>query len=187
MVDRIVTNQRSRRFAYKFACLTLAALAAFDGYRLWYAEYLNHAIANGSIAAYQGNLPAEAVFAQAYFTGQKQDHERSLALYKRLESTASTDLAMRAKYNRGNDYLRQAQALREAGGEQISLPLVEQAKEAYRGVLRMDSTYWDAKYNLERALRLVPEPDDLAEADLPAPQQAERAVTTMRGESLGLP
>jgi mxaK protein len=45
---------------------------------------------------------------------------------------------------------------------------------------------WDAKFNLELALRLAPDPDP---DDTGAPQvlTGERAVTTMRAFTLGLP
>jgi mxaK protein len=104
-----------------------------------------------------------------------------------VEAEAPSALSLAAKYNRGNLYLQQALALERDGTEHLRLPLVELAKDAYRAVLRRDSTHWDAKYNLERALRLAPEADELAAEELPAPRQAERAVTTMQGRSLGLP
>ena len=63
--------------------------------------------------------------------------------------------------------------------------LIELAKDTYRAVLRAEPSAWDAKYNLERALRLVPDPDDSDDEDLPPPQQSERALTTMRGFTLG--
>ena len=54
-------------------------------------------------------------------------------------------------------------------------------------MLRDDPQHWDARYNLERAQRLLPDPDD-DEPEPPAPQRnAERAATTMRGYSPGLP
>jgi mxaK protein len=35
--------------------------------------------------------------------------------------------------------------------------MLEQAKERYRELLRIDAGDWDARYNLERALWLAPE------------------------------
>lgn len=60
-----------------------------------------------------------------------------------------------ALFDLANMYLRQgagdgAEALR-------SLPLVEQAKAHYRALLRVAPDDWDARYNLERALRVAPE------------------------------
>jgi mxaK protein len=67
------------------------------------------------------------------------------------------------------------------------LPLIELAKEQYRELLRRDPQHWDARYNLERAQRLQPDPTDSAFDPTAAPQERERAATTMRAQTLGLP
>lgn len=61
-------------------------------------------------------------------------------------------------------------SLREAAGDDArgplrSLPLLETAKARYRDLLRDDPADWDARYNLERALRLAPESPDEADTD----------------------
>jgi hypothetical protein len=53
-----------------------------------------------------------------------------------------------------------------------ALALIELAKEGYREVLRQESDDWAARYNLERAQRLVPDPDDAD--DRAARPQAQR-------------
>jgi mxaK protein len=58
--------------------------------------------------------------------------------------------------------------LREGAGETAStvrsLPMIEQAKARYRALLRVAPDDWDARYNLERALRLVPETQEAMDA-----------------------
>lgn len=171
----------------RWMALGLLALIAVDGYQLWRAEKVNAQIADGSILASKVALPPEAIFAQAYLQAQKGSHDDAIALYKRVESSASRALMLAAKYNRGNRYLTQALELDDEAAKQLGLPLAEMAKYTYRAVLRAEPSAWDAKYNLERALRLVPDPDDSDDDDLPPPQQSERALTTMRGFTLGLP
>ena len=173
--------------SFCWLALGLIGLALIDGYRWWQAEHLNNAIKDGSIITSQGALPPQALFAQAYFQAQKGDRERAIALYKRVETSPDAALARVATYNRGNSYLMRAMELTGGDNPHLGLPLAELAKDAYRVLLRTDPGYWDAKYNLERALRLVPDPDDSDDADLPPPQQSERAPTTMRGFTLGLP
>lgn len=165
----------------------LLALIAVDGYRLWRAEQVNAAIADGSILTSKVALTPEAVFAQAYLQSQQGHQDEAIALYKRVEGSSSDALRLASKYNRGNRYLMQAMELDDEAAKQLGLPLVEMAKDTYRAVLRAEPSAWDAKYNLERALRLVPDPDDSDDEDLPPPQQSERALTTMRGFTLGLP
>lgn len=167
--------------------LILLGLIAYDGYRWWQTERLNTAIVDGSIIAATTALPPQGIFAQAYFHAKKGDHERSIALYKQVEESSDAVMARAAKYNRANGYLAKAMELPSDDNQNLSLPLAELAKDNYRSLLRIEPGYWDAKYNLERALRLVPDPDDSEDAELPPPQQSERAPTTMRGFTLGLP
>ena len=54
-------------------------------------------------------------------------------------------------------------------------------------MLRDDPDHWPARYNLERAQRLVPDPDPADGDPAEPPKSAERAATTMRGYSPGLP
>jgi mxaK protein len=65
--------------------------------------------------------------------------------------------------------------------------MIELAKEGYREILRANPADWAARYNLERAQRLVPDPDELDEAPPELNRSAERAATTMRAFSPGLP
>lgn len=171
----------------RWSAIALVALLALDGYRWWQAAHINAAITDGSIINVKGPLPAEALFAQAYYQAQKSNRESATALYKQVETVAQNKLKNAARYNRANSYLQRAMELDADGNKQLGMPLVEMAKDAYRIVLRSEPATWDAKYNLERALRLVPDPDDSDDTDLPPPQQSERALTTMRGFTLGLP
>jgi mxaK protein len=41
--------------------------------------------------------------------------------------------------------------------------MLETAKARYRELLRLEPGNWDARYNLERALRLAPEAQDTAD------------------------
>jgi len=60
-----------------------------------------------------------------------------------------------ARFHLGNAYLREA--LRGDIDPRRRRPLAELAKERYRELLRIAPDHWDARYNLERALRLAPE------------------------------
>jgi mxaK protein len=128
--------------------------------------------------------PLEVRVAQALALAQAGQDEPALARYRSLYDDPA--LGLLARYNAANVLLRRAMALREAGNTDQAYPLTELAKEGYRQVLRREPSHRPARYNLERALRLNPELDaeDLASV---APEKAERAVTTMRSTSQGLP
>ena len=123
-------------------------------------------------------------FAEASALAAAGQDEAALARYRSLYDDPTLGLA--ARYNAANLLLRQGMALREGPQPGSALPLIELAKEGYRQVLRQEPGHASARYNLERAQRLIPEQDeeDLAGA---APENAERAATTMRGVSQGLP
>jgi mxaK protein len=167
--------------------LTLGASAAVDGWRWFDAARTNRAIVDGSIADQELPRAPQAILAQAYFLAARSEDERALNLYKRVQEENGA-LARAALYNTGNIHLRHAIMLKKTRGEAALGALItptELAKQAYRDVLRSDPLDWDARFNLERALRLLPDPED--EPAGGTPNRAERAATTMRAVTLGLP
>ena len=164
----------------------LLSLTFYDGYHWLHTAALNGAIADGSIAAREDDLPPEAVFARAYWQGRAGRSDSALGGYGEAARQGAGPVEQAALYNAGNIYLRQALELLEQGRQELARPLMELAKANYRDALRADPTYWDAKYNLERALRLAPERGDEDGAG-PPPVPGERAPTTMRGFTLGYP
>lgn len=167
--------------------LLLAVCAAIDGGRWLAAARINRAIADGSIVDQEPHQEPLAAFAQAYYLAARGDDDRALDLYKRVQEEDNA-LARMALYNAGNVHLRQALMLHKRRGDAALGALitpVELAKQSYRDVLRADPRDWDARFNLERALRLLPDPED--ESANPTPEKSERAATTMRSTPLGLP
>jgi mxaK protein len=164
----------------------LAALAAYDGWRLQRLKALNDSVAAGRPPpAALGDGP-ELRFAHAWVQAASGSADSALNAYGALQSGGG-EIARRARYNAANLLIRQALALRERTQPGQALALVELAKEHYRDVLREDPDDWLARYNLERAQRLVPDPDETEEAPPESRRNAERAATTMRGYSPGMP
>jgi mxaK protein len=98
-----------------------------------------------------------------------------------------SNLQTTLRYNLGNMYLQQAVEQLEANNINAAQPLVALAKQAYRQALSLNSHYWDAKYNLEMAMRLLPEMDRIDmkddESNAPPPQ----LWATIPGFPRGLP
>lgn len=163
----------------------LAVAAAADAWR-WKGKAADNAsIAAGVATRPDASARRELRFAHASGLAQRQQHEAAIDAYRLLQG--DDPLGQAARYNAANHLLLQALVLRESPLPGQALPLIELAKSGYREVLRVDPQQWDARYNLERAQRLQPDPDDEpAEASGP-PENAERAATTMRGVSRGLP
>jgi mxaK protein len=177
-----------RRLKALLGVLALLALAAgVEGWRLLQAREWNAQIADGRIVTALGRLPGEARFAQAWHLARAGELQRALALYQEIATAEDSPLAVAARYNIGNLFLAEALRARRDGDEHAALPYLELAKQAYRDTLRAEPDRYEARYNLERALRLMPESGGPDEGGAPAPSPAERAVTTMKGFTLGLP
>jgi mxaK protein len=169
--------------------LVLTALAAaLDGALLWRTTQRNDAIAAGRVVAERGGTPPaepELRFALAAAQAASGADEAALNAYTALHG--DTPLGQAARYNSANALLRQAIKVQAGPQPGQAIPLVELAKETLREILRHDPQHWEARYNLERAQRLLPEADE--EDLLPdgPSRSAERAATTMRAYSPGLP
>ena len=180
----LIPTRRTTR-AVLVALALLLALAAVEGLRLWRHERLNALIEAGHMPPETSAALPETRFALAYAQAASGAEENALNRYRPLQG--ESPLGQAARYNSANLLLRQAFKLREGEHPGQAVPLIELAKETYREVLRHDPGHWPARYNLERAQRLLPDPEDVDGGPVELPSQAERSATTMRGYSPRLP
>ena len=131
-----------------------------------------------------GTAPALR-FAQAHALAAQGQSDAALRRYAPL--LADPLLGPPARFNTANLLLRQGQALQQGTQAGQALALIELAKEHYRSLLRTDPAFWPARYNLERAQRLVADADGVDEPPAAPAPPAERSATTMRAYSPGLP
>jgi mxaK protein len=178
-------NPQRRTRAVLGLLAVIAVVAAIDGALTWRQHQWNESIVSGPLPSEGKDLPPQVRFAQAHAQAGSGADEAALHLYRSLED--DSPLGRAARYNSANLLMRQA-VLVQAGAEPgKAIALIELAKEIYRDVLRVDPQQWDARYNLERAQRLLPDPDEMDTAPPENRRDAERAATTMRGHSPGLP
>ena len=191
-MDTVLTARRRRSWRIAAALLALAALAGLDLYRLSAIARWNERIAAiesaaaNAPAALEPNAPMEARFALARAAAQQGEVTRAVALYRDV-AQARPDLSGAALFDAANALLREADRLVASSDRLAARPLLELAKATYREALRHQAGRWDARYNLERALRAAPEDGSADDAPLPMPADSERAATTMRAFTLGLP
>ena len=192
----LATPQRTRAVFWLLAALALAA--AVDATLLWRTQQRNALIVAAATLPSAGpgasapamawkapDAPLELRFADAAAQAASGADEAALNAYSALQS--DTPLGQAARYNSANALLRQAALVRAGPQPGQAIPLIELAKENLRAVLRIDPGHWDARYNLERAQRLLPDPDDADFTPEGPARGAERAATTMRAYSPGLP
>jgi mxaK protein len=152
------------------------------------ATIWNERIKNNQLTGIpESSMPPEALMAHAAALDAQGDFEGALSAYKRIEEQTGNPYAKDAAYNASTIYLKRAIGAGGPAADPQTIPLVELAKEGYRSLLRNDPEDWDARYNLDRALRLLPEEDQDENEGGNPPIGAERAPTTMRGFTLGLP
>lgn len=165
--------------------LVLAGALAYDGLHWWSAARIGTRIRSGVIFPDAAKLPPQVAFAQGYDLAARGETLRALTRYQQA-ADAGGRLGVAALYNIGNLHVRQAIAAGDAGEKAQSLALFELAKQSYREALALDPGYWDAKYNLERTLRLAP---DAAPAPPTPGQQAlhQKKEVVVRDMPLGPP
>jgi mxaK protein len=176
-------RRRAVHLLFGAAATACAVFAACEGVRLREALRVNAAIAAAEMTR-SSSIP-EAQFARAAALAKRGDFEGALKEYKALSHGRREDIATAALYNAGNLQLRHAlKEGREAAV--LALPLIELAKQSYRGVLRRDPQSWDARYNLERALWLAPEPDEVLTESVQRTGE-NRVMSTLQNTRADLP
>ncbi|SAL32667.1 hypothetical protein AWB64_03027 [Caballeronia sordidicola] len=140
--------------AFGVIALGCAVVAVYDALQLKHAADIAQAVANPQ----SQNVDAPEVrLARAMVLSKSQAYADAQKLYDALiQDENSGRVANDALFDLGNMYVRQATGEGSAGPVR-SLPLLEQAKQRYRQLLRVSPDDWDARYNLERVLWLAPE------------------------------
>lgn len=178
---------RARTRAVLGLLLVAAGALLVDGAALWRAQRLNASLAapGEAASAPAAEAPPELRFAQAHELARSGALDAALNRYRALQSAPRLGAA--ARFNSANLLVRQGMALRAGTQPGQAIAPLELAKEYYRDVLRDDPGQWDARYNLERTQRLLPDAEDADTVSPDAVNGRERAATTMRGYSPGLP
>lgn len=122
----------------------------------WLAELAGgHDIDAGRLAT----AAPEVRLARALYLHGHKRYDEALDTLNQVWTRGDAPLQALARYAGGNIFLERAMAELEAGRMDQAMPLLALAKQAYRAALQIDSGFWEAKYNLETASRLLPDFD----------------------------
>jgi mxaK protein len=129
----------------------------------------------------------EVRLARALYYQRQHRYDEALATLSLIMNQGDAKLQAIVRYNLGNVYLEQALEKIEAQNALAAQPLVALAKQAYRQSLALNSQSFDAKYNLELAMRLLPEMDRVDMKDEDGKTAPPQLWTTLSGMPRGLP
>ncbi len=168
--------------------LALAALvSAWGAWRTVDAERARTALAAGREVAVPLDAPARLVLAKVLFLAVRERTEEAEAAVAALERAGSPEAA-RGRHWLANARLRQAFAHLGRGDLDPAGPLVALARADYRRALTAEPGFWDAKYNLDVASRLLrdfPEIERQGGDDLKA--EPKTIWTEIPGQPRGAP
>jgi mxaK protein len=145
-------------------------------------------LAEGDEVEVDSSAPPELLAARIGFLARRDEFDKARALLEPLEASGRTALGAAAHYDLANALLRRAFGLLEQGQLEPAGPFVELARRSYRRALQLDPDFWDAKYNLDVASRLVRDNPRLEHSggdELPA--DPKKIWTDIPGKPKGLP
>lgn len=151
------TLAQGRLWSLLLAALAVLALALAcqRGLTAWQAERANRLIDAGETV---DRAPAEVVFAHALALERRGRHDDALNAYAEAEVLGDERLRHAVRVNVANLYLRRGiAAASDEGNAQRAMVLIQLAKAGYRRALRDDPDDWNARYNFELALRILPD------------------------------
>jgi mxaK protein len=166
--------------AFGAVALCSAAVAAYEWTQLSHARDVARAVAAVGATSGTGESDIDAPevrLARAIALANHGAYTDAQKLYDGLvQDQGTSETGRAALFDLGNMYAREA-AKSENTGLVKSLPLLEQAKQRYRTLLRGSPLDWDARYNLERVLWLAPEESGSADE----PDVKEQHDVKLRG------
>lgn len=126
--------------------------------------------------------------ARAAFLLTRDRIDEAQPLLDQAALRADDAIRVRMLYNMANARLRAAIRQIEQGHFDKAIPLVALAKAEYRSALRLQPGYWDAKHNLDAAMRLVRDlPRAEGEEGTEPEQTPAKLWTDLPGVPKGLP
>lgn len=182
-----------KRLAIVLLCALLigaAALTVRFGYAVW-GDWRDNAdiraLASGKRTALRDGADVRAIHGRILFLAWRDRLQEAQDLLPLMRDTPPA-LVSDAHFVIGNARMRAAFGQIETGLLEDATPEVNLAKAAYRAALRANPANWDAKVNLDLAMRLVrdlPRPEAEGESD---PQNRPRRLwTDLPGLPRGLP
>ena len=140
-----------------YALVAVLAVLCVDLYGLLDHRRANAMLARGEIALLAQRDTLRGQLARAYRLHADGKLQEAIAAYGAIASESEPELRKAQYFNLANLYLERAAELERADQTQSAMSLVELAKQNYREILARDPHHWDSRYNLSRALEMLPD------------------------------
>jgi mxaK protein len=180
---------RSSLLAALCLALVAATAALFVDWRgAVYANDAIEALREGRDVAVNADARPEALLARIAFLAKRGEIDRARALVEALDRSGNSETRARGHFLLANALLRKAFDLIERSELEAANPFVNLAKREYRRALQFAPDYWDAKYNLDVAARLVRDfPDFERKSGDELTADPKKLWTDIPGKPKGLP
>ncbi len=150
--------RRGRPALFVLLPIALAAAALYFGFQAWQASRTNAgiaALAEGRDVPVDIDGAPALMLARTQFLSRRDRLEEAEPLVEAIERHGDPDLSARARYSIANARLRQAFERLSRSDLDPAGPLVVLARQDYRRALQARPDFWDAKFNLDVASRLI--------------------------------
>ena len=158
------------------ALVAVLVVLGVDLYGLFDARRVNAMLAGDEIALLAERDTARGRLAHAYRLHTEGKIKEAIAAYGTVTTDSGSDSGPELRkvqyFNLASLYLERAVALEREDEIQSAMSLVELAKQNYREILAQDPHHWDSRYNLSRALEMLP---DIAAVDYENERNPERS------------
>lgn len=146
------------------------------------------ALREGRDVAVEANGKPETILARVAFLAARSEIDRARALVEALDRSGRIEARARGHYLLANALLRKAFDHIERSEFEGANPFVNLAKREYRRALQLAPDYWDAKFNLDVAARLVRDfPDFERNSGDELSADPKKLWTDIPGKPKGLP
>ncbi|WP_424363692.1 MxaK protein [Methylocystis parvus] len=132
--------------------------------------------------------PPEALFARIAYLAKRDRLDQARAFLEALDRSGDEPSRARAHYLVANALLRAALEHIEKSELEAAGPFVNLSKHEYRRALKLDPEFWDAKFNMDVAARLVRDfPDFERKSGDELSADPKKLWTDIPGKPKGLP
>ena len=173
-VRSAVMSQRVSMLSW-VVLVSVLAFSMLEIHTLREQRSLNAALMRGDLSRLAQSDAARGILARAIIAEHDAQFDEAISAYSQLGEQRDERFRDVVRFNLANLYLARAVAAEKSSEKQLSSSLIEQAKQNYREVLARNPMHWDARYNLSRALEMLPDLEDVHYGDEVNPERSPQS------------